>query len=66
VREQWAQTLEGQVVITPVRWRYVQIQFDPAYSLQPALLDVRVRRALVHGRRRHPGDVAGGRGDAEP
>lgn len=49
VREQWTQTGDGKVVITPVRFRYVQIQFDPAYSQQPGLADLRIRRAIVHG-----------------
>lgn len=49
VKEQWAQSGEGQVIITPVRFRYVQIQLDPARSGQAALAEVRVRRAVVHG-----------------
>lgn len=49
VKHQWAPTGSGDVIVTPVRWRYTQIQFDPARSQQPALSDVRVRRALVHG-----------------
>jgi len=49
VRDKWAQTGEGHVVATPTRWRYGQIQFDPASLQQPALLDVRVRRAIAHG-----------------
>jgi peptide/nickel transport system substrate-binding protein len=48
LKEQWTQTGGGEVFITPVRFRHTQIQFDPAYLEQPALLDVRVRRALVH------------------
>jgi len=49
LKEQWGRTGEGEVVITPVRFRHTQIQFNPAYSQQPALLDLRVRRAIVHG-----------------
>ncbi|MBM2810760.1 MAG: nikA [Chloroflexi bacterium] len=37
------------MVISPVRWRYTQIQLDPARTQQPALADLRVRRALVLG-----------------
>jgi peptide/nickel transport system substrate-binding protein len=48
VRNQWAQTGEGEVVTTPTRWRYSQIQFDPERSQQPALLDRRVRQALAY------------------
>lgn len=46
VKRQWAD--QGQVAQVPTRWRYMQIQFDPARLQQPALLDVRVRRAIVH------------------
>jgi peptide/nickel transport system substrate-binding protein len=49
VREKWDQTGEGEVVATPTRFRYAQIQFNQAYLEQPALLDVRVRRAIAHG-----------------
>ena len=49
LRNQWAQTGDGQLFTTPIRWRYVQIQFYPPRNQQPALADVRVRRALVHG-----------------
>jgi peptide/nickel transport system substrate-binding protein len=45
VRNQWDQ---GEVKVTPVRFRYVQIQLDPARTQQPALGDVRVRRAVAH------------------
>lgn len=48
LKEQWGRTGEGQVLITPVRFRHTQIQFNPAYSQQLALLDVRVRRAIAH------------------
>lgn len=48
IRNQWRQTGEGEVLVTPERWRFVQVQFDPAYNRQPALLDLRVRRAIVH------------------
>lgn len=49
LRTLWEQTAEGRVFTTPIRWRYVQIQFHPQRNRQPALLDLRVRRALVHG-----------------
>ena len=47
VRNQWAQTGEGQVITTPTRWRYTQIQFDPQRNGQPALFDRRVRQAIA-------------------
>lgn len=47
-RQQWDVTGEGQVITTPT-WHYnVQIQHDPVRSKQPALADLRVRRALLH------------------
>lgn len=49
VRERWSQTGEGQLLGSPVRFRHTQIQFNPEYLAQPALLDRRVRRAIVHG-----------------
>jgi peptide/nickel transport system substrate-binding protein len=49
VRNQWRSTGEGEVVASPTRWRYIEIQHDPARNQQPALLDLRVRRALEHG-----------------
>lgn len=49
VRDVWSQSGAGQVFATPVRFRYVQIQLDPERTQQPALLDVRVRRAIAHG-----------------
>lgn len=49
VRTQWAQTGEGQVITTPTRWRYTQIQYDPQRNGQPALFDRRVRQAIAHG-----------------
>ncbi|HEY3118342.1 MAG TPA: peptide ABC transporter substrate-binding protein [Chloroflexota bacterium] len=48
VQKQWDLS-QGQVVITPVRFRYVQIQLDPTRNEQPALSDPRVRRALATG-----------------
>jgi peptide/nickel transport system substrate-binding protein len=49
LKEQWERSGDGQVVVNPVRFRHTQIQFNPAYLEQPALQDVRVRRALIHG-----------------
>ena len=49
VKQQWTPNNEGEVIITPTRWRYTQIQFDPERSQQPALLDRRVRQAIAHG-----------------
>lgn len=49
LKEQWEQEGKGTVVITPVRFRHTQLQFNPSYSEQSALLDPRVRRAIAHG-----------------
>lgn len=49
LRDSWAQGEGGTVLGQPVRFRYFQIQFNPEWLEQPALLDVRVRRAIVHG-----------------
>ncbi len=49
IRNQWAQTGEGQVKGFARGFRFLQIQFDPARSMQPALTDLRVRRAIVSG-----------------
>ncbi|HZT06269.1 MAG TPA: ABC transporter substrate-binding protein [Chloroflexota bacterium] len=49
VKSQWASTGAGQVIVTPVRFRYVQFQLDPARTEQPALLDRRVRQAMAYG-----------------
>jgi peptide/nickel transport system substrate-binding protein len=48
VKGHWNQTGEGEVITYPVWSRYVYFQFDPAKLAQPALLDLRVRRAIVH------------------
>jgi peptide/nickel transport system substrate-binding protein len=49
VRDQWAASGEGTVLAVPTRFRFIDIQLKPEDVGQPALLDVRVRRALNHG-----------------
>jgi peptide/nickel transport system substrate-binding protein len=49
VKNQWGSSGVGQVIVAPVRFRYMQIQLDPNRTQQPALLDPRVRRAIAHG-----------------
>ncbi len=49
VRDQWGQSGDGQLLIIPARYRYTQIQLDPGRNGQPALFDVRIRRAITHG-----------------
>jgi peptide/nickel transport system substrate-binding protein len=48
IRRQWTQSGEGTVLITPTNFRHLRFQFDATKNRQPALLDVRVRRALSH------------------
>jgi peptide/nickel transport system substrate-binding protein len=48
VRNEWTPTGGGTVLNQLNRFRYYQIQFNPEYVEQPALLDVRVRRAIMH------------------
>src|SRR5436190_48186 len=48
MRDEWAKTGDGTVLAIQTRFRYVDIQFNPTYSEQPALQDVRVRRAMLH------------------
>ncbi|MBM2812715.1 MAG: hypothetical protein HW416_3474 [Chloroflexi bacterium] len=49
IQQRWRESGDGQVIITPVRFRYVEVQHNPSYVRQPALLDVRVRRAIATG-----------------
>jgi peptide/nickel transport system substrate-binding protein len=43
----------GTVLLSPVLYRNSLFQFRPEMATSPALLDVRVRRALVHGFDKH-------------
>jgi peptide/nickel transport system substrate-binding protein len=48
VRDRWREMGDGDVVITPVRFRFYEFQHDPAYNRTPAILDARVRQAIAH------------------
>jgi peptide/nickel transport system substrate-binding protein len=48
LREKWDASGDGQIFVTATHTRYAQIQQDPAKRGNPALLDVRVRRAIAH------------------
>ena len=48
LREKWDASGDGQIFVTATHTRYAQIQQDPAKRGNPALLDARVRRAIVH------------------
>jgi peptide/nickel transport system substrate-binding protein len=49
VKEQWSQSGDGTVLMIPTRYRFLDIQRKPEDLGQPALEDVRVRRALIFG-----------------
>lgn len=49
IKQEWDRTGGGQVLLTPAVFRQVWIQQHPGRVGQPALLDVRVRRAIAHG-----------------
>jgi len=48
VRDRWKENGDGEVVVTPVRFRFYEFQHDPAHNRTPAVLDPRVRRAFAH------------------
>ena len=48
VKQQWDGTGEGHIALLPVHLRATLIQFHPERVKLQAMLDVRVRRALVH------------------
>ena len=49
LEQQWAQNKGGTVLYSPVALRTTLFQFRPEVVETPALLDVRVRRAVAHG-----------------
>lgn len=49
LEQQWAQNRAGTVLYAPVTLRTSLFQLRPEVVEHPALLDVRVRRAVVHG-----------------
>ena len=48
LHEKWDASGEGQIFVTATHTRYAQIQQDPAKRGNPALTDVRARRAIAH------------------
>jgi peptide/nickel transport system substrate-binding protein len=48
LRRQWSQTNEGSILLSPTQLRYLQVQHRPQFANPPALLDLRVRKALLH------------------
>lgn len=49
VKQQWERSGEGQAASSATYFRNMQVQHDPGRTRQQALLDRRVRQALVHG-----------------
>src|SRR5439155_4568548 len=49
LRREWAGRASGAILLSPTQLRYLQVQHRPEYQKTPALLDLRVRRALLHG-----------------
>ncbi len=48
LEQQWAQDRGGTVLYTPTTLRYTSFQLRPEYVETPALLDVRVRKAVAY------------------
>jgi peptide/nickel transport system substrate-binding protein len=48
LRQEWVPRTQGRILLSPIQLRYVQIQARPAYANPRALLDIRVRQALLH------------------
>lgn len=49
VQQQWDRSSEGTIVSYPTHHRMHFLQLEPSRNRQPALFDVRVRRALAQG-----------------
>lgn len=48
LKEQWMERTQARFLLSPLQMRYVAIQQKPEYADPPALMDVRVRRSLMH------------------
>ncbi len=48
LQHQWSASDGGTIILSPTRLRYVQVQARPEYVNPKALLDARVRKALLH------------------
>lgn len=48
LRNAWALSRAGEVLLSPTQTRYVQVQFRPEYVNPRAIHDRRVREALIH------------------
>jgi peptide/nickel transport system substrate-binding protein len=66
LRERWAPTQGGQVLLHPNQWRAVHFQFRPELTTPRALLDPRVRKALAYTVDRQGIDEAVYGGAADP
>ncbi len=48
LRQQWAASAAGSILVVPAGYRKTQIQYRPELVAPRALLDLRVRKALAH------------------
>jgi peptide/nickel transport system substrate-binding protein len=48
LRREWGQTNAGSILLSPTQLRYLQVQHRPQFTSPPALLDLRVRKAILH------------------
>jgi len=48
LRREWGPINGGQILLSPTQLRYLQVQHRPEYVTPAALLDLRVRQAVIH------------------
>jgi peptide/nickel transport system substrate-binding protein len=48
MKREWGPTNAGKILVAPGGWRYVHVQLRPELADPRGLLDVRVRKALLH------------------
>jgi peptide/nickel transport system substrate-binding protein len=48
LRREWNQTSGGSILLSPTQLRYLQVQHRLEFATPSALLDLRVRKALIH------------------
>lgn len=54
LKKQWESTAGGVVILTPNKSRFLQVQFKSDYVNPRAMLDLRVRKAILHATEREP------------
>lgn len=48
LKQQWGPQNAGVIMLNPTSLRYIQVQARPEYASPPALLDARVRKAILY------------------